>query len=238
MRLYFNGCSHTFGDDLQDPESQSWPAVLSKQLNCKFVNDSVSGGTNDRIIYRTLKHAQEFDKIYIAWTYTSRFTRYRADNNHDVNFNIHLTHHLYGNTKEFQNYGKLHYKVWHNHLFSFKLWLQNIILVQRFLDSIKKPYVMLNADNNDINRWTVGWNQFNTSVQSLLCFDSIDDEQLYQEHLEIQNLLKLIDLTNYLGWNTWWLNQLRQTYPTGSTNHLLEDGHRATAEYILKHDTH
>jgi len=238
MRLYFNGCSHTFGDDLDEPASQSWPAILAKQLNCKFENDSVSGGTNDRIIYRTLKNVHYFDKIYIAWTYTSRFTQYRSDNNHEVNFNPQLTHHLYGKTVEFQQYGKLHYAVWHNEIFSFKRWLQNIILMQRFLESIKKPYVMINASNNNIDRWTVGCKDFNNSVKSLLCFDVMDDEQLYLEHIEIQNLLNQINFINYVGWNSWWLTQMCHTYPTGSTNHLLEAGHRATAEYILKHDTH
>lgn len=238
MRLYFNGCSHTFGDDLPNPSLQSWPAVLSSRLNCKFVNDSISGGTNDRIIYRTLKNIQDFDKIYIAWTYTNRFTRYRVDNNHDVNFNVQLTHQLYGSTPEFQQYGKLHYTVWHNEMFSFKLWLQDIIMLQRFFKSINKPYVMINSDNNNIDRWTVGCKDFNNSVKSLLCFDQMNNEQLYLEHIEIQNLLTQIDFTNYIGWNSWWLTQMCGIYPTGTTNHLLEAGHQATAEYILKYDPH
>ena len=58
MTLYFNGCSHTWGDDLADPATQSWPAVLSQQLGCNFVNDSQSGGTNDRIKYRTVKNIE------------------------------------------------------------------------------------------------------------------------------------------------------------------------------------
>lgn len=238
MKLYFNGCSHTFGDDLSDHSTQSWPSVLSKHLNCKFLNDSISGGTNDRIIYQTLKNASEFDKIYIAWTYTTRFTRYRADNNHEVNFNSELTHKLYDKTSDFQQYGKLHYTTWYNELFSFKQWLQNIILMQRFLESINKPYVMVNTDNNNINRWTVGWKDFNDSVKSLLCFDLMNDEQLYLEHIEIQNLLQQINFNNYVGWNSWWLTQMCNSYPVGVTSHLLEAGHQATAEYILKHDTY
>ena len=65
MRLYFNGCSHTFGDDLLY-RNQAWPSLIAKKLQCDFVNDSVSGGTNDRIVYRTIKHANEFDRFYIA----------------------------------------------------------------------------------------------------------------------------------------------------------------------------
>lgn len=235
MRLYFNGCSHTYGDDLNN-KNLAWPAVLSNQLGYSFVNDSMSGGTNDRIKYRTLKYADQFDKFYIAWTYTSRFTRYRADNNHDVNFNAQMANSLYGNTPEYQQYGKIHYSIWHNELYAFKIWLQDIILLQRFFESIKKPYVMINADNNLIDRWTVSCELFNNSVKSLLCFDLMDDEQLYNEHVEIQNLIKQIDLSKYIGWNSWWLTQMLKYYPVGNTNHLLSEGHQVTAQYIIDHD--
>jgi len=237
MRLYFNGCSHTFGDDLKD-QNQAWPALVAEHYKCDFLNDSVSGGTNDRIMYRTIKHSDQFDKFYIAWSYTSRFTRYRADNNHDVNFNPMLVHSVYADSTEFKDYGKLHYLYWHNELYAFKLWLQNIILLQRFFESIKKPYVMVNAHNNLIDRWTVDWPLFNNSVKSLVCIDLMNDLQMHAEHTEIQNLLKQINVNHYVGWNTWWLVKLKELYPTGPTGHLLEQGHRATSEYIINHDSH
>ena len=236
MRLYFNGCSHTFGDDLKDRQL-AWPALVAKKLNCDFVNDAVSGSSNDRIMYRTIKNAHEFDCFYIAWTYTVRFTRYRSDNNHDVNFNPQLKHSLYGNHSEFKDYGKIHYAFWNNELYNFKLWLQNIVLLQRYLESVNKPYVMINADHNHINQWSTSWNLFNSSVQSLLCFDLMDDETLHNEHLEIQTLLKQIDTSNYIDWDSWWITKLRLEYPVGSTGHLLEDGHTAVANKILAHDS-
>jgi hypothetical protein len=237
MKLYFNGCSHTWGDDLTD-KSLAWPSIVAKNLQCDFVNDAVSGGTNDRIIYRTIKHAKEFDRFYIAWTYTTRFTRYRADNNHDVNFNPQLKNTLYGNTPEFKEYGKWHYGVWHNELFGFKIWLQNIILLQRYLDSINKSYVMINSANNHINLWTVDWNLFNDSVKSLVCFDLVSDEQLYQEHAEIQSLLKQINFDNFMYWNTWNIAQVCQTHPVGPTNHSLAEGHQYIADRVLNYDSY
>jgi hypothetical protein len=205
MRLYFNGCSHTWGDDLEDPLSQSWPAIVAKQLNCDFLNDSVSGGSNDRIMYRTIKNAELFDKFYISWSYTSRFTRYRADNNFEINFNSQIKHSLYQKDASFVDYANLHYKYWHNELYSFKLWLQSIVLLQRFLDSIKKPYVMINANNNLIDRWTSDWPSFNDSVHLLLCFDLMNNQQLQNEQKEIQELVRQICFNHYPGWNTWWI---------------------------------
>jgi hypothetical protein len=235
MRLYFNGCSHTRGDDLASPATQAWPAVLSKTLGHSFLNDAVSGNANDHIMYRTIKNAYEFDKIYIAWTYTERFTRYRPDNNFVVNFVPRLKNAHYGKDPDFINYGKLHYAVWHNQLYSFKLWLQNIIMMQRYLESIKKPYVMVNSSHNQIDRWTSSWENFNSSVQSLLCFDLMNDDQLYQEHEEIQKLLSQINFDHYIGWNTWWL--VKNAFPLGATGHYLSQGHEHIAKYILEHDT-
>lgn len=235
MKLYFNGCSHTWGDDLQNPLAQSWPAVLSHRLGYDFVNDSQSGGTNDRIMYRTIKNLDKFDKFYIAWTYTSRFTRYRNDNNHEVNFNVQMIHSLYGNDQNFKNYAKLHYQIWHNELYSFKLWLQNIILLQSLFKVKNKKYIMINACNNSINQWAAAWQNFNNSVKSLLCFDRMDDIQLYAEHQEIQKLLSQIDYSNFPGWGTWYITSLK--HPVGATGHLLDAGHRAIAEFVLKHDS-
>ncbi len=236
MKLYFNGCSHTFGDDLGDPANSSWPALIAAKLGCDFVNDSISGGTNDRIRYRTIKSIDSFDKFYIAWTYTCRFTRYRADNNHEVNFNPGLSHCLYGSDKEFRLYGGLHYKTWHNELFAFKIWLQDIILLQNLFESKNKPYVMITADHNHILKWTTSWQYFNDSVKSLLCFELLDDTQLKEEHLEIQNLCKQINFKKFIGWGTWWLSKTAEHHPVGPTNHLLESGHVAIADYILLHE--
>jgi hypothetical protein len=235
MRLYFNGCSHTHGDDLESPTTQSWPAVLANTVGCDFLNDAVSGNANDHIIYRTIKNAHKFDKIYIAWTYVERFTRYRADNNYVVNFNPNLINSLYDNDSNFFNYGKMHYAVWHNDLYSFKLWLQNIILLQLYLESLNKPYVMVNSTNNLIDRWTCSWPEFVSSVQLLLCFDLMNDDQLYQEHKEIQQLLTQINFNHYIGWNTWWLT--KDSFITGTTGHYLSQGHEHIAKYILEHDT-
>ncbi len=238
MTIYFNGCSHTFGDDLADPTNDAWPAVLSKQLGVDCFNDSVSGGTNDRIVYRVMKYLDQFDQFYIAWTYTTRFTRYRSDNNHDVNFNPQLVHAMYKQDRNFTEYGKIHYQTWHNELYAFKLWLQNIVMLQRVFESENKKYVMVNSVPNHLDRWTSGWKDFNNSVKSLLCFDLMSDIQLEQEHQEIQKLVSMIDVSHFVEWNQWCLTDEIKHYPVGLTGHLLEQGHKAIASKILKHDSY
>jgi hypothetical protein len=63
--LYFNGCSFTRGDELTNPEKDSWPSVVSSELQCDFFNDAVSGGTNDRTVYKTLLNANNYDYFFM-----------------------------------------------------------------------------------------------------------------------------------------------------------------------------
>lgn len=235
MKLYFNGCSHTYGDDLKNPQLSAWPSLVASRRNCEFFNDSVSGGTNDRIMYRTIKYIDQFDEFFIAWTYTSRFTRYRADNNHEVNFNPLLVNSLYGKLPEFQDYGLIHYSTWHNELFAFKHWLQNIILLQTLLSSNGKKYTMLNAANNFVRQWSTEWPDFIKNIKPLVCFNLMNDAQLRQEYDEIQVLLKKIDRTNFILFGDWCIMDLCKTHQTGKTGHLIEDGHSTIADTILNH---
>lgn len=237
MKLYFNGCSHTAGDDLLEPNKTAWPAVLSNSLGCEFLNDAVSGGTNDRTIYRVIKNIDLYDKFYIAWTYTNRFTHYRRDNNYEVTYNINLYNDMFKTNPDFIDYGNLHYKLFHNELFHFKLWLQQIILLQSYLKGKNKKYVMINAAHNFLSHWTADWGTFNSEVKDLLCFDIMDDDQLHNEHLEIKHLVEQIDFTHYLGWKNFTIHGLYKSFPLGPTRHLLEDGQRAIADYILQNDS-
>lgn len=237
MTLFFTGCSFTYGDDLDNPLSGSWPAVVAKNKNQNFVNNAVSAGTNDRIVYQVVKNIDSYEKFYIAWTSIDRFTRYRQDNNFEVHFNPSLKNSLYQQSFEYHEYGKIHYAYWHNNLYAFKLWLQQIRLVQSLLREKKKPYIMINAFPNNIKRWSVDWKNFNNSVKSLLCFDAMDDEQLYKEHIEIQESLSEIDFDNFINWSEWNISEFCNKFEKGPTNHPLEDGHKSIAHYILSHDT-
>lgn len=237
MKLFFTGCSFTRGNDLENPNLDSWPALIATQKNLEFTNNAVSGASNERIVYQIVKNIDLYDKFYIAWSSVDRFTRYRYDNNFEVSFNPELKNALYQNTDEFDTYGKIHYAYWHNNLYAFKLWLHQIILVQSFLERKNKKYLMLNAFPNNIKRWTVDWKNFNNSVNSLLCFDVMNDQQLYDEHVEIQKTLSQINFDHFIGWSDWNISDFVKPYEKGPTGHPLQFGHQQIADYIIKHDT-
>ena len=107
MKIYTNGCSFTYGDELQSPETSAWPVQLGTLLGATTVNDATSGGTNYRTMYRTIKQYQyNFDLYVIAWTTNTRFTFYKSDNNYEVNFNPGLRHSMYGKDSFYHNWGR------------------------------------------------------------------------------------------------------------------------------------
>ena len=228
--LWATGCSHTYGDDLQD-KTQAWPYLLANMLDLECVNNAVSGGSNERIVYQTVKSNPCKLKV-IAWSYIERITRYNPENNFEVNFNPQLSHKLYENDYAFKEYGKLHYGKWYNDLYAFKSWLQQIILLQKYLDNRQQSYIMLNASHNRYSRYVTDWKNFNNSVKDLVCFDNMTDDQLYAEHCEIQQYIDLIDTRRYYNIQDFYITQLNENYPTGKTGHLLEEAQQEIAKRL------
>ena len=234
MKIYANGCSFTFGDELTSPSEDAWPIVLAKKLKSTIHNDAVSGGTNYRTMYRTIKNLNKnFDFYLIAWTSYARFTFYKSDNNFEVNFNPGLVNLLYGKEKFYKEWGKIFYQYWFNELYAFKLWLQQIIQLQSLLQG--KKYIMINTMDNNLNLWLSNKINFIESVKSLINFDAMDDHQIFDEYNEISYYISLIDFSNFYKWNEFYIVQLKDSFSTGPGGHILEEGHRHLANLVYDH---
>ena len=89
---------------------------------------------------------------------------------------------------------------------------------------------------NNISSWSQPQENFIPAVRHLIdFFDYIDDDQLLAEHLQIQDLLSMIDKSTFIAWGDWDIKELTSVYPTGPGGHILEDGHRAVADIVLDH---
>lgn len=72
--LVTNGCSWTYGQDLYNPLTQSWPARLADLLGLPVVNLAVPGSGNDGIYRRTAEYLSlDLDNdvkplVVIAWS--------------------------------------------------------------------------------------------------------------------------------------------------------------------------
>ena len=50
MKILYNGCSITWGDELTDRENQRYSRLVSNHYNAEEVNLASNGISNDRIV--------------------------------------------------------------------------------------------------------------------------------------------------------------------------------------------
>jgi len=57
--LFVNGCSFSWGDELQDRRTQAYPKLLHNRLEYELVDFSECGASNDKILRTTLEFLQK-----------------------------------------------------------------------------------------------------------------------------------------------------------------------------------
>lgn len=243
MRVYFNGCSHTYGDELKNPVSDSWPSLVSAELSCSFTNDAVTGGTNERIVYNTVSNLNNYDFFIIAWTDYARFTEYNPADNYEINFNpglnldtsLHSSNDLKDNYAKYKDYGTLYYKHWYNDLYAFKQWLQQIILLQNLFENNNKSYIMLNSTRNNLDLWLSAEKLFISHTKHLLpFFNFLNDQQILNFSNDIKNLVSSINTSTFVEWNNWYITKPGPLVEFGPGGHLLEEGQKQVAKKVIQ----
>ncbi len=72
MKIYTNGCSFVYGDELKDRENEAFPYLL----NGDVTNDAQCGISNQNILRTTLDRDLEYDYYIIGWTSIYRYEYY------------------------------------------------------------------------------------------------------------------------------------------------------------------
>lgn len=54
-KLYTIGDSWTYGDELENPETECYPYLLSQEFNCELINKAICGGPNDWMFRKTIE---------------------------------------------------------------------------------------------------------------------------------------------------------------------------------------
>lgn len=144
-RLVTHGCSFTYGEELADPSSSSWPALVAKQLGLDLLNLAKPAYSNDLILEDLVStdiNKESFqDLVIVGWTSHSRIglkdrngwftTRANARDNHGHRSDI-------------------------NKLLITELdadwlrdrWLRQVLLAQSYLQSKHAKYLFLSAFDN------------------------------------------------------------------------------------------
>lgn len=243
MKLYFNGCSFTAGDELENPQVQAYPALIAQQRGCEFFNDAVNGGSNERTWMRTIQHLNQFDCFYIQWTFINRFTLYDPKNQWEVCFTESLTNRNYKNKDYYKVFGMYYYTHWDNVYQNYLKWLNQIISLQSLLEKHKKRYIMFyNAKKICLpflaSLENIPKEQFIQQIQTSIPIEHLDDTYLMNMHQSISDLLQHIDKSKWIDQAQWNPNEFEsdkdscQTWRT-EYRHGNESWHRFIADYVM-----
>jgi|694.fasta_scaffold58678_4 hypothetical protein len=74
MKIYFDGCSWTYGTELENKEQERFSRLLCNDLSAEETNLACPGGSNQRIIRNLITETDitQYDLAVIQLTYSSR----------------------------------------------------------------------------------------------------------------------------------------------------------------------
>lgn len=194
------GCSLTYGEELENPRKNAWPSLLGQLNNWEVHNIGKHRSSNDRIIRVALEELhKQYNLVVIAWSQISRFEIFERVNNNYRDVSI-----LCPTVRKFK-WAEEYYKYYSSEISDYRKWLQQIILLQSYLEKINQPYVFCNA---------------------------FQDMSILPQDSEIDRLKKLVDDKYYLGWMSDSILDWVSTVPKGPGWHPLEEGHIIIANKI------
>ena len=81
MKILYNGCSITWGDELTDRENQRYSRLVSNHYNAEEVNLASNGISNDRIVRESITYLDKnpVDLVVIQFTLHTRIEWFRKD---------------------------------------------------------------------------------------------------------------------------------------------------------------
>ena len=192
------GCSLTYGEELKSPSQTSWPSLLGQINDWDVTNAGKYRSSNDRIMRVLFEELDnKYDLIIIAWSQTSRFEIMQNSNYRDVSLSC-------ATIRKFK-WAEEYYKYYYDLNDSYRKWINQIILLQSYLEKINQPYIFCNAFSDMSN------------------LPKIDN---------IMALASKVDTRYYLGWMSESIMDWTKFTPHGPGYHPLEEGHVIIADKI------
>jgi len=237
MTFFVCGSSYSSGDGLLNRLEQRWSTIFSGLINEDVENYAKDGGSTDFVIYTTIKNVlkNDYKKVIITWPPIDRIMLVRRENNFLIEGNATHTNNLYGNQEEFVKFLSLYYKNWTNDLFTLKITLQKILLLQTWLQNANCQYLFINTNSYNLSNW-LNLNNLPIKVKKSMldAFDNMDDEQILAEQEEIKMLVSQLNLNIYdpIKFDlTSFCTNLNLIDP--KTQHPSAEGHKNIAEYVF-----
>ena len=143
MLLFFNGCSNTYGGELENISGR-YSKIVSDHYGVQEENDAACGISNDRITCSTIKKIQrnEIDHVIIQFTVPSRI-RYYDDRGRENSWTPSDR-----NKKKHNNFAR---DQWYRHVYNRHMGVENMwknmYLFDIFCKSVGQKYTALIADH-------------------------------------------------------------------------------------------
>jgi lysophospholipase L1-like esterase len=205
MKLLTVGDSFTYGEEL-DNRANAWPNVLATTNRYELTNLAEPGSGNTRIVRNCIQHVDQYDMVIIAW---SHFARIEFADEYGI-YDTWPGHRglLFNDNLEFRKKILSYITNYHNDNYLYNQYLINIILLQNYLKSNNKKYIMLNSfgrnkiDNNLIDQIDkelfLGWPNQSMMEWTYGCAKGPGGHFLEDGHIKVAE--KINEHIRHLGW--------------------------------------
>jgi hypothetical protein len=205
-RLITHGCSFAYGEELGDPSSSSWPALVAEHLKVDLVNLAKPAYNNDSIVFdliaTDLNREHYDDLVIVGWT-----SYLRLEFIDDEGWFSTLSNYKQAGHRQEISDVILKYA---NDKWLYRRWLTQVILLQEYLKSKHIKYLFFNV------------------------FDTQKKNIEYKNVSQFKTLFDKIDKRLFVGWPDQGMVEWAYSSPVGPRGHPLELGHEKTADYLLK----
>jgi lysophospholipase L1-like esterase len=202
MKLLAVGDSFTFGEELED-HSLAWPYLLGNKLGWTVTNLGQRASGNTRMVRTVVENVNNFDVFIIAWSHWARIEFADKQGIFDIwpGCNSAPYQNLTPHRTQLIDYITRH----HSDEYLIKQYSTNIILLQNYLESKGKKYIMLNAFgksknlNLNINKeYFLGWPNETMVEWTYGCPKGPGGHFLEQGHKIVAD--KIYEYIRHLGW--------------------------------------
>ncbi len=219
MRILAVGDSFTYGEELADQRS-AWPYRLGDKYHAEVINLGEPAASNDKIVRKTLDclinnanatFRGNIDLVVIGWTSPGRSEFADENGAFDVWPGYQGT--LF--TRDGHNWRHelcSYISKYHNREFYYIKYIQQVILLQSFLNTLGIKYIMMDVLHNEYYR---------KNIKELR-----------------DNYFNLIDKEKFLGFNSKGMCEWTYKCKQGPNGHFLEEGHQIVADKIYEHIRH
>jgi lysophospholipase L1-like esterase len=206
------GDSFTYGEELED-RNLAWPSLLASRLQALVTNLGEPASSNDKILRKTIEvliNPMNItpDLVIIAWADPGRSEWADDGGFYDVwpgyGGKLFIRDSAFWREDLLRYINKYHNSAWFHRKF-----LQQVILLQNFLQNKNIKYVMLNTSQNEYYKRAF-----------------FDGKTWYTDQ---------IDQTYFLGFEKEGMTEWNYKLPQGPNGHFLEEGHQQVAEKIYEH---